>query len=89
MVSLLTFFAKQLTIYFDYEKFSNKIYSTNKKYQKLIIDAFEIFMQWPNNYYALLNDIRSLRMDQKGSRLQLSGVYKVFIESSVYLNSPF
>lgn len=75
MVSLLTFFSRQLTIYFECEKFSNNNFSTSDKFQKLIIDAFEIFMQWPNNFYSLLNDIRSSRMDQKGSRLQLSGVY--------------
>jgi hypothetical protein len=75
IVSLLTFFSKQLTIHFDYVKFSNKLSTRDEDYQQILVDAFNIFMNWPHNYYFFLNNIRNSRLDKKGSRLQLSGVY--------------
>ncbi|VXC34617.1 TniQ protein [Bacillus sp. 349Y] len=74
-VSLLTFFSKQLTLYLDYEKFTNCISTTNKDFQQIIIDAFEIFENWPNNFHSFLNKFRSTRIEKRGARLQLSGIY--------------
>lgn len=74
-VSLLTYFSKQLTLYLDYVKFTNNISTTNKNFQQIIIDAFEIFENWPNNFHSFLNKFRSTRIEKRGARLQLSGIY--------------
>ncbi|WP_458411879.1 TniQ family protein [Schinkia sp. CFF1] len=76
IVSLLTFFSRQMAIYFDYGEFGNKIPTLDNKYQQLLIDTYNVFIDWPNNYYSLLNKIQNLRRDQKGAILQLSGIYK-------------
>lgn len=76
IVSLLTFFSRQMSIYLGYTNLSNKVSTIDKNSQQLLNDTFNIFFNWPHNYYAFLDKLQKNRgVREGGARLQLSGVY--------------